>query len=227
MIARSFKSVVWVAAIAVAALVCYMFSMRVAEERAGLAELEAQISRTQQSIQTLKTELGTRGRVHQLQHWAATDFGFTSPKAGQFLDGEVTLARLDMQAQMPAQIQPEAPVQMAQAQPAAPQLPKPVEAASPVSAPARPAIRQASASPERERPLLRQAAMVRTQVPAAAARPAATPARPARAAAAPPPRPATRPAAKPAARATALLNTRTLNELNARSADERADRRAN
>jgi hypothetical protein len=40
---QGFKSVMWVAAIGAAALICYMFSMRVAEERAGLAELESQI----------------------------------------------------------------------------------------------------------------------------------------------------------------------------------------
>jgi hypothetical protein len=253
MIARSFKSVAWVAAIGVAALVCYMFSLRVAEERAGLTELEAQIRRTQQSIQTLRTELGTRGRVHQLQHWASTDFGFTSPKAGQFLDSEVTLATLDMQAQVPAL---EAPVQMAQAQPAPAELPNPIQAAAPAPAPApapaRPAVRQASAQPEeRERPLLRQAAVVRAGAPAATTRPAARPAaasagaaaRPAaapvhagaRPAAAPvraaartaaaPNRPTARSApVKPVARGTALVAERTLTELGTRS---RAERRAN
>lgn len=210
MIARSFKSVAWVAAIGVAALICYMFSLQVAEERAGLAELEAQIRRTEQSIQTLKTELGTRGRVHQLQHWAAADFGFTSPKAGQFLDNEVTLARFEMPAQSPAL---EAPVRLAQANAPAPELPRRVQAAAPAPAPARPLVRQASVqTEERERPLLRQAAVIRTEPPVTATRPAAQP---------------VRAAAKPAPRTTALVNERTLSDLSARSRTERAGRRAN
>jgi hypothetical protein len=240
MIARSFKSVAWVAAIGVAALVCYMFSMRVAEERSGLAQLEAQIRQTEQSIQTLKTELGTRGRVHQLQHWATADFGFTSPKAGQFLDGEVTLARFEMQPQVPAM---EAPVQMAQAQPVAPTLPKPVQASAPAPAPsvASSPVRQASApAPQAERPLLRQAAVVRADIPTPT--PAPTPSsrsatRQTQSATAAPVRPvtavSTRPApsrtvtAKPAPRATALINERTLSDLDARSRTERAGRAAN
>ena len=48
MIARSFKSVAWVAAIGAAALICYMFSLQVAEERAGLAELEGEIVQLEQ-----------------------------------------------------------------------------------------------------------------------------------------------------------------------------------
>jgi hypothetical protein len=99
---RGFRSVMWVAAIGAAALICYMFSMRVAEERAGLAELESQIRRAEQSIRTLKTELGTRSRVHQLQHWASADFGFAAPNASQFLQDEVTLANLDMPPAAPA-----------------------------------------------------------------------------------------------------------------------------
>jgi hypothetical protein len=169
MIGRSFKSVVWVAAIGAAALICYMFSLRVAEERAGLAELEGQIRRAEQSIQTLKTELGTRSRVHQLQHWAATDFGFASPTANQFLEGEVTLASLDMPAAAPAM---EAPVQMASAAPAATPA-KPVQAVAPAPAPAaeRPAVRRASTQPAADRTALLRRASVENAPAAPTARP--------------------------------------------------------
>jgi len=161
---RGFTSVMWVAAIGAAALICYMFSMRVAEERASLAQLEAQIRRAEQSIRTLKTELGTRSRVHQLQHWASTDFGFVAPNAGQFLQDEVTLASLDTPAATPPM---EAPVRMASA-PAAPApapapgpaaAPKAVQAVAPAPAPAKPAVRQASTTPAAGAALLRRASV--------------------------------------------------------------------
>jgi hypothetical protein len=210
MIGRGFKSVVWVATIGVAALVCYMFSLRVAEERAGLAELEGQIRRTERSIQTLKTELGTRSRVHQLQHWAATDFGFASPTAGQFMKDEITLASLDMPAAAPPAI--EGPVRMAAAQAApaaAPQPRKPVQAAAPApSAPSRPAVRLASVQALAEGTLLRRAAMV--DATPAAARP--KPAKPAAARA---------PAARTVAARPALVNESTLQAIDRSAQAER------
>lgn len=215
MIARSFKSVAWVAAIGAAALICYMFSMKVAEERAGLAELDAQIGRMEQSIRTLKTELGTRGRVHQLQHWAGADFGFAAPKAGQFLEDEVTLARFEAPAEASVL---EAPVRMASAAPAATQMPQVVQAAAPAPTPERPVVRRASAETE-ERPLVRQAALARVETPAPATRRAAE-VRPAER----PVRAAATAAAKPKPRATALVSDRTLRDLGTRSS---AERRAN
>jgi hypothetical protein len=203
MIGRGFKSVVWVATIGIAALVCYMFSLRVAEERAGLAELEGQIRQAEQSIQTLKTELGTRSRVHQLQHWAAADFGFASPTAGQFLRDEVTLASLDMPAAAPAL---ESPVQVAAAPIAAPEQRKPVQAVAPVPAPSRPALRQASTQPAADRTLLRRASVVEASAaPAAAAR--AKPAKPA--------------AARPPATRPALVKDRTLQAIDRSARAER------
>lgn len=206
MIARSFKSVVWVGGVGAAALVCYIFSLQVAEERAGLSELEAQIRRTEQSIRTLKTELGTRGRVHQLQHWSAADFGFASPTAGQFLPDEVTLASLDMPVEAVEAVAAEAPVRLAQAPAPAAELPRPVRASAPAPAPPRPAVRQASAAPER--PLLRQASVMSGDE---AARPRAE-------------RP--RPAALPAARtARTLVNPGTLRDIDRRASAERGGAR--
>jgi len=218
MIARSFKSVVWVGATGAAALVCYIFSLQVAEERAGLAQLEAQIRRAEQSIRVLKTELGTRSRVHQLQHWSETDFGFASPTAVQFLPDEVTLASLDMPVEAVA---PDAAVRTAQAPASAVGPSRPIQASAPAPArtPARPAVRQASATPTRPvvrqssdapgRPLLRQASV--TSNSAAAARPRA--ARPAPAA----------PQAAPAARtARTLVDPATLRTIERRAAAERS-----
>ncbi len=207
MIARGFKSVAWVATIGSAALVCYIFSLKVAEERAGLDELETQIQRTERSIRTLKTELGTRGRVHQLQHWAAADFGFASPTASQFVEDEVRLASLDAPVEAPM----EAPVQLAAAQSPSPaaELPRAIQASAPARRVERQAVRQASAEPaEGDRPLLRRAAVV-----TAAAAP-----EPRRAAASR----AERPAQVAGSRSASLVDQRTLRDLDTRARAERA-----
>ena len=207
MIARRFTSVVWVAAIGGAALFCYILSSKVAEERTGLAALEAQIQRTERSIQTLKTEIGTRGRVHQLQHWASADFGFATPTASQFIEDEVSLASLQAPTNLPAM---EAPVRMAEAPAAAPALPRATQASAPAPAPQRPAVRQASAERPAE-PILRRAAVSRD----------AEPREPIRASARAP----RGEAATPTRRSASLVNEGTLRELDNRARSERGSER--
>lgn len=209
MSARSFKSVGWVAGIGVAALTCYMFSLSVASERAELAQLDSRIVALKQSIRTLNTELETRGRVHQLQHWASADFGFTAPSAGQFLESEVTLAQLELPSQASSL---EAPVRMADAPQPAPNMPHVVQASAPptASTPARPAVTAAS-QPRAQQPLLRQASVTRTSSPAQA--------RPATAPRTATPRPTT-PPQRATTRAASLLNEGTLRELSARERSE-------
>ena len=85
MIARGFKSVVWVAAVGGAALGCYMLSLQVATERADLAKVEARIIATKQQIRSLQTELGTRGRLSQLEQWNADVLALSAPATGQYL----------------------------------------------------------------------------------------------------------------------------------------------
>lgn len=206
MIARRFTSVVWVAAIGGAALTCYILSSKVAEERTGLSALEAQIQRTERSIQTLRTEIGTRGRVQQLQHWASADFGFTAPTASQFVEDEVRLASLQAPVEMPVTA---APVQMAQAPAAAPTLPRVVQASASPRAPERAAVRQASAERSTE-PMLRRAVV-------AAAEP-----REAIRASARAPRAA---AATPTRRSASLVNETTLRDLDSRARSESGSER--
>ena len=99
MIAQGFKPVGWVAAVAAAALGCYMLSLNVAAERAELASIERQIIAAKQEIRTLQTELGTRGRMQQLEHWNAEVLALSAPTASQFLDNPVTLARFETKEQ--------------------------------------------------------------------------------------------------------------------------------
>ena len=71
MSARSFRSVFMVASCAGAALGCYLVSLRVASERAALEDVETRIVMTQRDIRLLQTEIGTRGRLAQLERWNA------------------------------------------------------------------------------------------------------------------------------------------------------------
>ncbi|HEX8572624.1 MAG TPA: hypothetical protein VF759_07730 [Allosphingosinicella sp.] len=94
MIAKGFKSVIWVATVGGAALGCYMVSLRVATERNELARVEMQIVEARRDIRSLQTELGTRGRMAQLEQWNAEVLALSAPSSAQFLKDEFTLARL-------------------------------------------------------------------------------------------------------------------------------------
>ena len=127
MIAQGFKPVGWVAAVAGAALGCYMLSLNVAAERAELAKVERGIIAAKQEIRTLQTELGTRGRLQQLEHWNAEVLALSAPKSSQFLEDELMLARFDKPEKT---VEERATVQLASAEtkPAAPRTPKVVQA---------------------------------------------------------------------------------------------------
>ena len=69
---RSFRSIVMVASCAGAALGCYLVSLRVASERAALEDVETKIVLQQRELRVLQTEIGTRGRLAQLERWNAS-----------------------------------------------------------------------------------------------------------------------------------------------------------
>ena len=91
---RSFGSLFMVASCAGAALGCYLVSLRVASERSALEDVEARIVLTQQDLRMLQTEIGTRGRLSQLERWNAGAFELSAPGANQFLQGSFELAKL-------------------------------------------------------------------------------------------------------------------------------------
>lgn len=92
--ARSFRSVFMVASCAGAALGCYLVSLRVASERAALEEVETRIVLAQRDIRLLQTEIGTRGRLAQLERWNVKVLALSAPTADQLLEGGFQLARL-------------------------------------------------------------------------------------------------------------------------------------
>jgi hypothetical protein len=191
MIARGFKSVIWVAAVGGAALGCYMVSLRVATERNELAKVERQIIAAKRDIRSLQTELGTRGRMTQLEQWNAEVLALSAPSSAQFLKDEFTLARLYRND--PTVADRSAEVKLASADTAA-------------SKPATPPVVQAVAErPAPPPPMIHQASFTSVEAPAKAKPAVARPARPeaqrtasAVETKAQPDRSAARPASKPA-----------------------------
>jgi hypothetical protein len=145
MIARGFKPVGWVAAVATAALGCYMLSLNVAAERAELSQVEQQIVLAKREIRALQTELGTRGRLQQLEHWNADVLALSAPASGQFLRDEFILASYSTPQKS---FEDQAKVQMASAEAVETQPPpRPAVETGLVPAPAaidKPIVRQAS-----------------------------------------------------------------------------------
>jgi len=178
MSARGFKSVGWVAAVGGAALSCYMLSLRVATERNELARVERQIIAAKQEIRALQTELGTRGRLSQLENWNADVLALAAPVSGQFLEDEFTLASFDQREPdfaersavrlASADTGGAAAVKPVPAAPAAPAVEAPKDAAPEAVAPP---IRMASApAPAEMAPALRRASFAPAEKPRVQAR---------------------------------------------------------
>jgi len=94
MSAHGFKSVFMAASVVGAALGCYLVSLNVASERAELEDVEGKIVVAQEDIRVLQTEIGTRGRLAQLERWNARFIRLSAPSADQFVDGGFQLAAL-------------------------------------------------------------------------------------------------------------------------------------
>ncbi|HET7316606.1 MAG TPA: hypothetical protein VFI88_04175 [Sphingomicrobium sp.] len=118
---RSFHSVFMASAVAGAALGCYLVSLRVASERSALEDVESSIVQTQADIRLLETEIGTRGRLAQLERWNVRVLSLSAPNADQILGDKFQLARL---IRPEPKLDVDAPVVLASAP--APQPPQPL-----------------------------------------------------------------------------------------------------
>lgn len=114
-----FGTLVMAASVAGAALGCYLVSLNVASERAELEAVEARIVNTQREIRVLQTEIGTRGRLAQLERWNANFIRLSAPSADQILEGSFQLASM---VKPPAKPALDAPMVLASAP--APERPK-------------------------------------------------------------------------------------------------------
>ena len=163
MIAQGFKQVGWVAAVGAAALGCYMLSLQVASERAELAKIERRIIAAKQDIRSLQTELGTRGRLSQLEQWNAEVLALSAPASNQFLADQKMLARFETHEKT---VEERVPVRLASAET--------VTAPDETAAPARPRLIQAAANlpASQPQPVLRKASYDVPGVKAAVVTPA-------------------------------------------------------
>jgi hypothetical protein len=156
--ARSFRSVFMVASCAGAALGCYLVSLRVASERAALEQVETEIVLAQRDIRLLQTEIGTRGRLAQLERWNVKVLALSAPSADQFLEGGFQLARLGRPEPVSAV---EAPVVLASA-------PAPHPQSAPLSEGEQSAIGAGANRPQSAAQLMREASLripVRDETP--------------------------------------------------------------
>jgi hypothetical protein len=180
MSARSFGSLFMVASCAGAALGCYLVSLRVASERAALENVETKIVSTQGELRMIQTEIGTRGRLSQLERWNAGAFALSAPAANQFVGGSFELAKL---VQPEKQVNFQAPVVLASAPAPVPHKPldqaEADDSAAPSAAPSSALLHEASLKTEtREVParpavaVPQQAAMKSADKPVTAAKPA-------------------------------------------------------
>ena len=95
MIAKLFRSVGWVAGVAVAASLLYFISLQVATERGRLEAVDRKIAATKRDIRQLQTEMGTRGSLRQLERWNGEVLSLSTPSANQFLPGEDAISGID------------------------------------------------------------------------------------------------------------------------------------
>lgn len=101
MIVLRFRSVGWVAAVAAAALGCYLVTQRVAGERRQLASTERDVLHGIRDVREMEIEIETRGRLSQLERWNSEVLALTAPSPRQYLHREVQLASLDRPAPLP------------------------------------------------------------------------------------------------------------------------------
>lgn len=104
MIVTRFRAVGWVAGVATAALSCYLVSSWVSSERAALMRVENRILAARADIRQLRTELGTRARLVQLERWNTDVLGLQAPQAGQYADGAVALVANYAAPKAPARV---------------------------------------------------------------------------------------------------------------------------
>ncbi len=91
-IASPFRVIVLTAGVIASALTFYSVSLHVSTERSAVERLRRGNAKLVGDIRQLRSELGTRARLPQLERWNASVLALAAPKAGQYLDGAVELA---------------------------------------------------------------------------------------------------------------------------------------
>ena len=86
------RRVGWIAALAICTALYLMLHLKVHAVTSDVVRAERQIVALEQEKLLLETEFETRANQLQLAAWNRVDFGYTAPKADQFLENERQLA---------------------------------------------------------------------------------------------------------------------------------------
>lgn len=91
---KRLEGIGWLALVFLVAILLYPLSLSVATLRSDLARTDYKIVETKKEIRYLETEFSARANLRQLEDWNKLEFGYASPQAAQYLDGERALANL-------------------------------------------------------------------------------------------------------------------------------------
>lgn len=88
------RSLGWAAVLAICLALVTVLSFKVHAVRSEVLLAERQLIALEREALLLETEFETRANQRQLAEWNTVEFGYESPRARQFLDGERQLASL-------------------------------------------------------------------------------------------------------------------------------------
>lgn len=108
------RSLGWAAVLAICLALLTVLSFKVHAVRSEVLLAERQLIALEREALLLETEFETRASQRQLAEWNTVEFGYESPRARQFLDGERQLASLGERLGPDAP----APIRLARADPA-------------------------------------------------------------------------------------------------------------
>jgi hypothetical protein len=91
---KRLEGIGWLALVFLVAILLYPLSLSVATLRSDLARTDHKIVEIKKEIRYLETEFSARASLRQLEDWNKLEFGYASPQASQYLDGERALANL-------------------------------------------------------------------------------------------------------------------------------------
>lgn len=89
---KRLKNLGWLALVFLVAIMLYPMSLNVAALHSDLVRVDGKILQTKREISFLQAELRTRANLQQLNEWNEVLYGYKSPTAEQFADGESALA---------------------------------------------------------------------------------------------------------------------------------------
>ena len=114
------RQVGWAVVLAAVAGLFVALSFQVHSVKSEVLLAERELIRLERETMMLETEFQTRANQHQLADWNRVEFGYSAPRADQYLDNERQLASLGV----PAGPDAPSPIRVARADLAGPDAPQ-------------------------------------------------------------------------------------------------------